>query len=156
MGIFYQVRLCTLYSHLCANIIVLYTMTIEWTCKYFQELSLDDLYAILRLRSEVFVVEQNCVFVDMDDKDQQCWHVCGWQDEKLVAYTRLVPPGVAYAHASIGRVVTSPAARRTGIGRELMEYSIEKTISLFGKKSIKIGAQLYLKNFYETRFSSVK
>jgi ElaA protein len=125
-------------------------MNIQWRCQHFNDLSQHELYAMLQLRSEVFVVEQNCVFLDMDDKDQHCWHVCGWHDEKLVAYTRLVPPGIAYNLASIGRVVTSPSVRRTGIGRSLMKFSIEKTLSLFGKNNIKIGAQLYLKNFYET------
>ena len=125
-------------------------MDIKWTCKSFHELSVNELYAILQLRSEVFVVEQNCVFLDMDDKDQKSWHVCGWQNEKLIAYTRLVPPNVAYTYPSIGRVVTSSLARRTGVGRKLMEYSIEKLFSLFGKQTIKIGAQLYLKNFYES------
>jgi len=125
-------------------------MNIQWTCQHFNELSQHELYAILRLRSEVFVVEQNCVFLDMDDKDQKCWHVCGWQDQKLVAYTRLVPPGTAYEQPSIGRVTTSASVRRTGLGKELMEISIEKIFSIFGKQSIKIGAQLYLKNFYES------
>ena len=125
-------------------------MTIEWRCQSFDRLSVDDLYAILRLRSEVFVVEQNCVFLDMDDKDQQCWHACGWHEDRLIAYTRLVPPGLAYPEPSIGRVVTSPSARNAGAGRKLMEYSMEKLFSLFGKQPIRIGAQLYLKNFYES------
>jgi len=125
-------------------------MTITWRCQHFNELSQQELYAILRLRSQVFVVEQNCVFLDMDDKDQQCWHVSGWQNDQLIAYTRLVPPGLAYPEPSIGRVVTSPAARRLGAGRELMQYSIEKIFSIYGKQPIKIGAQLYLKNFYES------
>ena len=123
---------------------------LEWKCQHFDDLSNAALYAILRLRSEVFVVEQNCVFLDMDDKDQQCFHVSGWHKGKLVAYTRLVPPGISYDEPSIGRVVTSPAARRTGIGKILMQYSIEKLFSIFGKQPIKIGAQLYLKNFYES------
>ena len=122
----------------------------DWTCQHFNELSLNELYAILRLRSEVFVVEQNCVFLDMDNKDQHCWHVGGWKNGQLIAYTRLVPPNLAYEEPSIGRVVTSPSARRTGAGRKLMEVSIEKIFSIFGKRSIKIGAQLYLKNFYES------
>ncbi len=125
-------------------------MNISWTCKSFPDLTVDELYAILQLRSEVFVVEQNCVFLDMDDKDQKSWHVCGWQNERLIAYTRLVPPNVAYTYPSIGRVVTSPLARRSGVGRKLMEYSMEKIFSLFGKQTIKIGAQLYLKSFYES------
>jgi len=105
---------------------------------------------MLQLRSKVFVVEQNCVFLDLDDKDQQSWHVSGWQNEKLIAYTRLVPPSIGYPQPSIGRVVTSPSVRRTGAGRKLMQFSIEKIFSLFGKQPIKIGAQLYLKNFYES------
>lgn len=123
---------------------------LKWVLKKFDELTPDELYAILRLRSEVFVVEQNCVFQDMDDKDQQCYHLMGWQNNLLAAYTRLVPPGVSYEQPSIGRVVTSPRVRRDGVGKQLMNQSIDETNNLFGKKSIKIGAQLYLKSFYES------
>ena len=77
---------------------------LNWTLKKFEDLSPGELYAILRLRSEVFVVEQNCVFLDMDDKDQQCYHLMGWQGNLLAAYTRLVPPGISYEQPSIGRV----------------------------------------------------
>ena len=108
------------------------------------------MYAILRLRSEVFVVEQTCVFLDMDNKDQSCWHLMGWKNEKLMAYTRLVPPGIAYQEPSIGRVVTSPSARGSGIGKLLMEKSIEQAETLFGKIPIRIGAQVYLTNFYNS------
>ncbi|MGZ8511455.1 MAG: GNAT family N-acetyltransferase [Chitinophagaceae bacterium] len=110
----------------------------------------NELYAILRLRTEVFVVEQNCVFQDMDNKDQQCFHLMCWQDEMLLAYTRLVPPGLSYKEPSIGRVVTSPAVRGNGTGKLLMEKSIEEIIHLYGKTAIRIGAQLYLKKFYES------
>ncbi|MFC0772295.1 GNAT family N-acetyltransferase [Terrimonas alba] len=123
---------------------------LNWTLKKFEDLSPDELYAILRLRSEVFVVEQNCIFLDMDNKDQQCYHLLGWQSDLLAAYTRLAPPGISYEQPSIGRVVTSPAARGSGIGKLLMEKSIDETIKLFGKSPIKIGAQLYLKRFYES------
>lgn len=123
---------------------------LNWTLKKFEDLSPDELYAILRLRSEVFVVEQSCVFQDMDDRDQRCYHLMGWQNGLLAAYTRLVPPGVSYEQPSIGRVVTSPATRGSGIGKQLMEKSINETIKLFGKNPIKIGAQLYLKKFYES------
>lgn len=123
---------------------------LNWTLKKFEDLSPDELYAILRLRSEVFVVEQNCVFLDMDNKDQQCYHLLGWQEDLLAAYTRLVPPGISYEQPSIGRVVTSPAARGGGIGKLLMKKSIDEIIKLFGKNPIKIGAQLYLKRFYES------
>ncbi|RYZ51212.1 MAG: GNAT family N-acetyltransferase, partial [Chitinophagaceae bacterium] len=96
----------------------------------------------------VFVVEQACVFQDADDKDQGCHHLLGFVDKKLVAYTRLVPPGHIYAETSIGRVVTSPAVRGSGAGRELMRQSIDRCYSLFGKGAIRIGAQFYLKHFY--------
>jgi len=121
---------------------------ISWTVKKFDELNVHELYAILRLRTEVFVVEQNCVFQDMDNKDQYSYHLMGWEQEQLIAYTRLIPPGVSYAYASIGRVITSQSARGTGIGKLLMERSIEEGKRLFGDVPVKIGAQLYLKEFY--------
>ena len=125
-------------------------MNINWSCKHFSELSVDELYAILQLRNEVFVVEQNCPYQDCDNNDQQSHHFMGWQQNKLVAYTRLIPAGITYNEISIGRVVTSPAIRRTKIGKELMLRSIEKLQHLFGNQPIKIGAQLYLKKFYES------
>ena len=125
-------------------------MEIQWSLKQFEALSVHELYAILQLRIEVFVVEQNCPFQDADDKDQGSYHLMGWLDNKLVAYTRLVPPGYIYEQASIGRVVTSPTVRRFGAGRKLMQESIERTKELFGEGPIKIGAQYYLKKFYES------
>lgn len=125
-------------------------MQIHWILKKFEALSPYHLYAILQLRNEVFVVEQNCVFQDADNKDQDCYHLMGFVDNKLAAYTRLVPQGVIYNEVSIGRVVTSPAVRRSGAGRELMKKSIDTCYQLFGEQPIKIGAQLYLKNFYES------
>lgn len=123
---------------------------INWVLKKFDDLTPHELYAILQLRNEVFVVEQNCVFQDADNKDQQSWHYMGWKDAHLIAYIRIVPPGVAYQYASIGRVVNSSKARGTGIGKKLMQSGIAKTYELFGKVPIKIGAQLYLKKFYES------
>lgn len=123
----------------------------QWTCKTFQELSVDELYSILRLRSDIFVVEQNCVFLDLDNKDQKCFHIMGWDGNNLVASTRLVPLGVSYPdYHSIGRVVNRSDYRGLGLGKELMDYSIEKCMQLFGDGPIKIGAQLYLKKFYES------
>lgn len=122
----------------------------HWILKKFEELNPYQLYAILQLRNEVFVVEQTCVFQDADDKDQECYHLMGFQNNKLVAYTRLVPPGAIYNIMSIGRVVTSPLVRRNGAGRELMKQSIDYCYQLFGEGPIKIGAQLYLKKFYES------
>lgn len=124
--------------------------TITWTCKPFDELTTRELYAVLQLRSEVFVVEQNCVFQDMDNKDQVSWHLMGWQGNLLAAYTRLVPAGISFEEASIGRVITSPKMRKSGTGRLLMKKSIETTYSIFGNTPIRIGAQLYLKKFYES------
>ena len=123
---------------------------LSWTLKPFSALSPDELYAILRLRSEVFVVEQDCVFQDMDNKDQASSHLMGWQDNALVAYTRLVPPGVAYPQPSIGRVITSKLVRNNGTGKLLMQKSIDEIVQLFGESPIRIGAQLYLKKFYSS------
>ena len=125
-------------------------MDLQWSLKKFDALTAFELYAILRLRNEVFVVEQNCVFQDADDKDQGCYHLMGTKGDHLVAYTRLVPPGHIYKEASIGRVVTAPSMRMHGAGKLLMWQSIEKVHELFGNNPIKIGAQLYLKKFYES------
>lgn len=124
-------------------------MQIQWVLKRFEQLTPEQLYAILQLRSEVFVVEQNCPYLDLDNKDQLSFHLMGFADDKLIAYTRIIPAGVAYDEVSIGRVVTSPSVRRTGAGKELMKKSIEIAYRLFEKVPIKIGAQLYLQKFYE-------
>lgn len=121
---------------------------IYWELLPFEKLSPVQVYALLKLRSEVFVVEQQCIFLDMDNNDSRCFHLLGWKENDLVAYTRLVPPGVSYPHASIGRVVTSMLVRRTGLGRELMKRSIQAVQDLFSATTIVIGAQLYLKKFY--------
>ena len=125
-------------------------MQVQWLLKKFEDLTPYELYGILQLRNEVFVVEQNCVFQDADDRDQNSYHLMGFGNKKLVAYTRLVPPGEIYPEASIGRVVTSPSVRKSGLGTELMKQSIDHAYKLFGLGAIKIGAQLYLKNFYES------
>jgi len=122
--------------------------TSQWVIKPFAELTSLELYSILRLRNEVFVVEQNCVFQDADNKDQESYHQMYWQDDQLIAYCRLLPPGLAYNEMSIGRVVSSPAARGTGAGRALIAMAIEQCYKYFGRGPIRIGAQLYLKQFY--------
>jgi ElaA protein len=122
---------------------------IQWSTKHFSALSVNELYAILRLRSEVFVVEQNCVFLDMDNNDQIAYHTMGWLGDELVASTRLFDIDQSYpGYQSIGRVVGSPRHRGIGAGKALMQYSINECERLFGKHPIKIGAQLYLKKFY--------
>ncbi|MBS1564856.1 MAG: GNAT family N-acetyltransferase [Bacteroidetes bacterium] len=121
---------------------------IHWTLKKFDDLSPLELHNILQLRSEVFVVEQQCIFQDIDGKDPKCYHIMGQEDNVLLAYTRLVPPGISYAEPAIGRVVTSISARNRGAGRALMEYSIQQCHAIFGRQDIRIGAQLYLQKFY--------
>lgn len=127
-------------------------MNITWYHRHFKELNTTELYQILQLRNEVFIVEQNCPFQDLDDKDFKCFHLMGFDTDaqKILAYTRVVPAGVSYEEASIGRVVISPQARGVGIGKELMQKSIELSEELFGGVSIKIGAQYYLKKYYES------
>jgi ElaA protein len=123
---------------------------INWVCKPFRELTTEELYLILRLRSEVFVVEQNCIFLDMDNKDFYCDHVMGWKENMLLGYSRIMPPGISYEESSIGRIVSSPAGRGMGVGRELMQQSIQTLYRIHGKRDIRIGAQYYLKEFYES------
>ena len=127
-------------------------MNITWYHKHFKNLSTTELYQILQLRNEVFIVEQNCPFQDLDDKDFKCYHLMGFDtdSQKVLAYTRIVPAGVSYEEASIGRVVTSLLARGSGIGKQLMQKSIELLEQLYGGVSIRIGAQLYLKKYYES------
>ncbi|MEO6488896.1 MAG: GNAT family N-acetyltransferase [Ferruginibacter sp.] len=123
-------------------------MKLNWKFKKFEKLKPQELYDILNLRNKVFVVEQNCVYLDTDNKDQGSYHLCGWDDEILVAYARIIPPGIAFPEASIGRVVTDPSYRKNGLGKELMDVAIEKTLGQFTVSTIKIGAQTYLLNFY--------
>jgi ElaA protein len=125
-------------------------MNLSFTCTHFDDLSLHQLYDAMALRQEVFVVEQNCAFLDADGKDQVAYHCFGYaEDGQLHAYTRLLAAGPAYPdYASIGRVVTSAAARGGGWGRHLMQYSIAQLYEKLGVQPIKIGAQAYLENFY--------
>ncbi|WP_410221722.1 GNAT family N-acetyltransferase [Pedobacter sp.] len=124
-------------------------MELNWTCKKFEDLTVIELYKILQQRSEVFVVEQNCVYHDIDNKDQFSYHLMGWDKEELVAYTRLVRPGISYQEASIGRVLSHVKYRRYGFGKELMKRSINQIKELFHVKTIRISAQCYLQRFYE-------
>ncbi len=122
----------------------------NWITKSFDALSANELYNILRLRSEIFVVEQNCIYQDIDNKDQKAFHFFTEKKGKIIAYTRLFKPGDYYKEAAIGRVIVCNTCRGTGLGHKLIEQSIIKTRELFGEnRSIKIGAQTYLKSFYE-------
>ncbi len=117
--------------------------------KHFKDLSPAELYAFLRLRNEVFVVEQNCSYQDADNKDLFCHHLMVFNGKELIGYARIVPPGVSFNEMSVGRVVTSATARGTGAGKLLMELAVSYCLNLFGPAAIRIGAQLYAKGFYE-------
>jgi ElaA protein len=125
-------------------------MDIIFECKHFNTLTINELYAIMALRQEVFAVEQNCAYQDADGKDLDSWHLLGRNTEGvLVAYTRLIPKDIAYAkYASIGRVATAPQARGLGLGKLLVLESIKKIKELFPNEAVKIGAQSYLLRFY--------
>jgi len=121
---------------------------LTWRCLPFDALHARTLYALLQLRTEVFVVEQTCVFQDMDGADAQCFHLLGESARGLEAYARLVPAGLKYPEASIGRVVTLPAARGGGLGHALMSEAVRALVSLWGAQPIRIGAQAHLQAFY--------
>lgn len=127
-------------------------VTVDYTCKPYTELTLDELYEILRARQEVFIVEQNCPYQDADGKDKYAHHLMGRSDDgALHCYTRLLPPGVSYeGYCSIGRVISSLRVRGQGQGKKLMEESISRISKLYPGVSVKIGAQAYLKRFYES------
>ena len=121
---------------------------LEIKTKLFSELSTQELYDILQLRSEVFVVEQDCVYQDIDGKDQNAWHVLGFKEGNLVAYTRIFKPGDYFDDASIGRVVVAKNERKHQYGYDIMEASVKAVKDILNLTRIKISAQLYLKNFY--------
>jgi ElaA protein len=124
-------------------------MTLTWTSKKFNDLSLTELYELLRLRSEVFVVEQTCAFQDIDGQDDVAYHLMGHTPEgKLAAYARLFDAGICYEEVSIGRVIVAQEYRRYGLGQELMRQAIAHCETYFAPQPIKIGAQQYLENFY--------
>ena len=116
--------------------------------KPFEELTTTELYDLLQLRSEVFVVEQDCVYQDIDGKDQKALHVLGYKDYKIVAYTRVFKPGDYFEQASIGRVVVKENERSFKYGYDIMESSIKAIKDYFNESTIKISAQTYLRKFY--------
>lgn len=125
-------------------------MTINWLIKEFNDLTSYELYSVIKLRLKVFSIEQNCIYQDIDGKDIHAYHVMGYHNDKLIAYTRLIKPGICYDMCSIGRVVVEPEYRKYGIGKKLMQVSIDGCIDKYNTQSIKIGAQFYLKRFYES------
>lgn len=121
----------------------------EFLVKSFDQLSLHELYRILQLRAEVFVVEQDCVYQDLDNKDQMSYHVLGLEDGEIHAYTRIIPAGISYKdYVSIGRVVNSKEVRGKGVGKAQMEFTISSANQFFPVTKIKISAQSYLDKFY--------
>ncbi|MEN9685689.1 MAG: hypothetical protein RLZZ28_1475 [Bacteroidota bacterium] len=120
------------------------------THKPFEAFTPFELYQVMRLRSEVFVVEQQCIYLDADNKDPLCYHLMLWDEAVLVAYARLVPEKLSYTEKSIGRIISSPKYRKTGAGRLLVKKAIELSNEIYGKGPIKIGAQAYLQKFYES------
>ncbi len=123
-------------------------LNLTWSYRSFEQLTTTELYAILQARSEVFVVEQNCVYLDIDNKDQKSFHLTAWDGETIAAYCRVLPPGVSFPEASIGRVITPLNYRGLGIGLLLIEKAILYALESYQTDRIKIGAQLYLKKFY--------
>ncbi len=121
----------------------------NWQCKNWAALTKDELYAILKLRQEVFVVEQHCPYLDCDEYDQRSLHLWLEDDQGMVAYSRIAPPGEIYTETSIGRVITSERIRRTGVGRAMMEESFQIVRRELGLP-IRIMAQSYLLDFYES------
>lgn len=124
---------------------------ITWEHLTFKQLSTEQLYEILKLRSDVFVVEQNCVYPDLDDKDRHAdsYHLMGYADGKLAAYLRLLPAGVSYPSISMGRIVISSEARQFGYGHKLLEQGLSLAQQLWPDQDIEIGAQEYLIDFYQ-------
>lgn len=117
--------------------------------RQFKELTLEELHDILKLRINVFVVEQNCPYPELDDLDKNAIHQFVKENGEIVAYARLLKPGNRFSEYSIGRVVVSKTIRQTGIGIQLMNTAIDFILNNFGATSIKISAQKHLQNFYE-------
>lgn len=122
----------------------------EFKIKRFNELSTTELYQLLQVRSEVFVVEQNCVYQDIDGKDRKALHVLGYYDNQLACYCRLFDAGDYFEHSSIGRVVVAPKFRDLKLGHVLMQTAISAIADFYQKTTIQISAQLYLQKFYES------
>ena len=128
-------------------------LTVTWQCCPFSELTAGELYAVMEVRQRVFVVEQRCAYLDADGSDHLAHHLLGWRNTPdgllLAAYARLFPPGVKYAEASIGRVLTHPSARGGGLGRALMAEALQRIADAAWGPPIRLAAQMYLEAFYE-------
>lgn len=123
-------------------------MKIKWVKKKWSEVSLEELYSVLRLRSEVFVVEQDCVYQDIDNKDQIAIHLLGYINKELIAYSRLFNEGDYFKETSFGRAIIKKEKRGQGYGDELVKESLKTIKNYYGNKKVKISAQAHLKSFY--------
>ena len=123
-------------------------MIYRWETAEFTELSLDRLYALMRLRQAVFVVEQASIYLDLDDLDQQATHMLCWQDDRLLAYQRCLAPGASYPESAIGRIVVAPEGRGRDLGREIVRRGLRYNLRRWPQTDIRINAQAYLKDFY--------
>lgn len=124
-------------------------MKLQFSTRTFAELNPFELYAYLQLRSEVFVVEQNCVYQDLDNKDQLSFHIFAHYLDELVACARIVPGGVGYPEISIGRVIVAQAYRNKQIGHQLMAYCVTQIERHFGAQPVVLSAQAHLQEFYK-------
>ncbi|MGO1245019.1 MAG: GNAT family N-acetyltransferase [Sphingobacterium sp.] len=124
-------------------------MEINWEIKSFQELNTTELYQIVQLRIDIFMLEQNCFYRDLDNKDFPSNHLMGWHQDTLVAYARLLPPSISYEECSIGRVLVHRDFRKFGLGKQLMLQAIAFLSPPSTPQPIRISAQLYLQRFYE-------
>ena len=116
-------------------------MNLRWEWKPFNELSAEEMYTVLCVRQEVFVLEQECLYLDADGKDRKSFHLMGFDGSELMAYARIVEPGVSYEEVSIGRILSSKKARRTGAGIELMNEALSRIEAVYGKVPVRISAQ---------------
>ena len=121
---------------------------ISWRFAPFAELTPREAHDLFQARAKVFVVEQGCAFQDLDGADPQCWHLLGLEGERVVAYCRLVPPGLKFAEPSIGRVITTGEARGTGRGKALVREALARAEALWPGRAVRIGAQAHLERFY--------
>jgi len=125
-------------------------MKIDYQIKKFEELSNLELYKILQLRSEIFVVEQNCAYQDIDNLDEKSIHILAKNNEEIIAYGRILPPKLAYNECSLGRIVVKNNYRKLKLGYKLMDYILVEIQTLYPNETIKIMAQSYLLRFYES------
>lgn len=123
-------------------------MTYQWQTTEFGDLGLLQLYAAIRLRQAVFVVEQASIYQDLDDRDQQAVHMFCWRDNQLLAYQRCLAPGSSYPESALGRIVVAPEARGRQLGKELVQRGIKHNLRRWPESNIRINAQAYLENFY--------